>query len=125
MAQRTITIQGKTYDLDPGSFTNKEGMDIERVCDMTFDQWNTQLAEGSMLAMTALVWVLQKRDNPTLRFSDVTFTVSDLSSVVGTADDDDVTAPAQEVVPGGNAAEFTAADPTPAPEVSTDGASAI
>lgn len=120
MAQRQIILQGKTYDVDAGSFTNKEGMDVERVCDMTFDQWNIQLAAGSMLAMTALVWILQKRENPNLRFSDVTFTLSEFTTVGG---DDDTVAESSEVVPGGTAAEFDASDPTPAPEVSTDGAS--
>lgn len=126
MAVREIHIHGKSYEIDATTFTNKEGMDIERVTDMTFDQWNERLAAGSMLAMTALVWILLKRDEPTLRFSEVEFTLADLlgSPDEGSFTKDESDGPSGEFVPGGATAEFDAANPTSAPVPSTDGAPA-
>jgi len=122
MASRTITVKGVDYTFDAADITNDEGMAIEKAVGTTFDQWNENLAAGSMLAMTALVWLLQRRDNPGLKIQDVHFKVGDLA-FKGGEDDADASGASTEVVPGGTRAEFDPADPTPAPSPSTDGAS--
>lgn len=61
------------FDFDPNKMTNVEGMAIEKVTGMTFGEWTESLKTGSMTAQTALVWVIQKRQNPTLRFGEVEF----------------------------------------------------
>ena len=69
-----ITVDGEVLQLDENlRITNVEGMDIERVTGMLFPEWAQALTKGSMLAQTALVWVLRKRVDENLRFSDVVF----------------------------------------------------
>lgn len=75
-----VEVDGKTYGFDPERFLNVELMAIERVTGMTSLAWQNALNEGSMLAATALVWILQKRhDDPALQFDDVVFESSSLS----------------------------------------------
>jgi hypothetical protein len=117
-----IQVADVTYDFDPADLTNDEGIAVEKVMNCTFDQWNTKLAEGSMQAMTALVWLLQRRDNPALRYSDVHFKMGDVKAV--TDDDGEAVDPAAvaELVPGGKLAEVPNSpevDSTPVEEAST------
>lgn len=124
MASRTIEVQGVAYTFDAADITNDEGMAIEKAVGTTFDKWNENLAAGSMLAMTALVWLLQRRDSPGLKIQDVHFKVGDLAFKGEDGDEEtDASRPVTEVVAGGTRAEFDPADPTPAPSPSTDGAS--
>jgi hypothetical protein len=53
-------------------------MDIEKVTGGTFGDWSTLLEKGSMLALTAMVWIIQRRDNPQLKFSEVNFEIGSL-----------------------------------------------
>jgi len=81
-----VTVDGKTYEFHEDRLTNVEGMAVEKVTGWTFGEWieglNKKNAEGhpvpSMLALTALIWVIQKRDEPSLRFSQVEFAVASL-----------------------------------------------
>lgn len=51
---------------------------IEGVTSMTFVQWGQALLNGSTICGRALVWVLLKRENPALRFREVSYPVGDL-----------------------------------------------
>lgn len=62
----------------PDRIMSTEAEAIEKVTGMTFGQWGQALMNGSSLASRALVWVLRKREEPTLRFRDVDFAVGDL-----------------------------------------------
>ena len=73
-----ITVQGVTHEFDLEDFTNVEAMAIERALSMSFGDFGQALANGSASALTGLVWVIQKRDNPSLRFGDVSFTFGEL-----------------------------------------------
>jgi hypothetical protein len=60
-----------------------------------------------MQAMTALVWLLQRKDNPGLRISDVHFKMGDIKPI---KEDDEVEDPdnptvVAELVPGGKTAD--------------------
>ena len=66
-------IDGETVEFDTERITNVEGMAIERVTGMLFGEWGELLNKGSMLAITALVWIIRKRQDPPLRFDDVLF----------------------------------------------------
>jgi hypothetical protein len=91
-----LTIEGEAFDFDPQKLTNVEGMAIENVTGMLFGEWADALTKGSMLAQTALVWVVKKRKEPTLRFGDVSF---DLSSISIQEDPADPKEPAEDSVP--------------------------
>lgn len=73
-----ITVDGTPYEFDMDRMTNVEGMAVERVTGMLFSEWAETLRNGSMLALTALVWVIQKRTNPPLRFQDVSYEMAGL-----------------------------------------------
>lgn len=73
-----LSVDGRVYEFDQDRLTNVECMAIEKVTGLTFGEWADALQKRSMLAVTALVWVVRKRDEPTLRFSDVEFNVASL-----------------------------------------------
>lgn len=74
-----LTVDGEAYEFDFDRITNVEAMEIQKISGMKFGEWIKALSEeGDMLAMTALVYVVQKRREPTLRFDDVTFTLGGL-----------------------------------------------
>lgn len=68
----TIVVDGEELVFS-GKLRAKEVMAIEHATGLTMDQWSTQLQSGSMSALVALVWLLQRRVNPTLKYSDVDF----------------------------------------------------
>lgn len=81
----TLTIQGVEYSFDEGDISNREAMAIERTTGVTFGEFGKLLEQGSMLGLTALVWTVQRRTNPTLKFGDVDFKLGDVDVV--TTDD--------------------------------------
>jgi hypothetical protein len=69
----------KTWEkFRPGKMMTTEAEVVEKVTGMTFVAWGQALMEGSTLAGRALVWVLLKREDPTLRFRDVVYSVDSL-----------------------------------------------
>lgn len=72
-----ITVKGEPFDLDAGSLTNKELMDLERATGMTFGEWQEALGKMSMLAVTGAVWLVLRKSNPKLKFDDVEFNFED------------------------------------------------
>ena len=84
-----ITVDGELFEFDMDRMTNVEGMAVERATGMLFSEWAAALEKGSMLAITALVWVIQKRANPPLKFVDVSY---EMSSLVVDQDEDEAEA---------------------------------
>lgn len=60
--------RGTKYGLDEEKLTFAEARAVERACGMTFDKLRDQ---GGVTAMQAMVWVAMKREQPTLRFTDL------------------------------------------------------
>lgn len=79
-----ITVEGTSYDFDPTKIHNVEAMAVEKATGMMFAEWGEALSKGSALAQTALIWIVQKRVNPSLAFDAVSF---DMASVQ--VDDED------------------------------------
>jgi len=102
-----ITVGDKKYVFDPDRVRNDEAMAIEKACGCTFTQWINQVTEGSVTAFTALVWILQRRENPKTKFSDVCFEMGDF--------DVDIEADVEE----DDAASVDAENPTRDEEAST------
>jgi hypothetical protein len=71
-----ITVSGIAYEYDSSKLMLSEARAIEKVCGCTFQEWSERLQTGSMEALAALIWLVQKRDNPELRFSDVDFEIN-------------------------------------------------
>jgi hypothetical protein len=72
-----IVIEGETLHFN-GKIKAREAMDIESVSGMSFEQWGTALQAGSISALVGLIYMLKKRVNPTIKFSDVDFDLTDL-----------------------------------------------
>lgn len=78
MPASKVTVDGAEYDFDFDSITNKEATAIEIALGVSFKRWGELLQEGYMSATTALVWTIQKRTDPALRFDAVEFKIVDL-----------------------------------------------
>jgi hypothetical protein len=73
-----VSIGEESHVFDQRKMLNTEAMAIERVTGGTTTEWQEMLARGSVLAMTALVWVIRKRKEPNLQFAKVEFSASDV-----------------------------------------------
>jgi hypothetical protein len=72
----TIIFKGETFTFDPGKFMNVELMHLEQVSrkigyPLTSGQWQDELNEMGMTALTLLVYMLKKRQNPKFQFEDM------------------------------------------------------
>ena len=78
---------GRVFNLaGTDTLLNTEAMAIERATGWEMADFLAKLGKQSVLAMTAFVWVMAKRMEPTLRFDDVEFSFDALEK---TEDDDE------------------------------------
>jgi hypothetical protein len=83
-----ITVADKTYDWDWATLRNVDAIAVERETGWSVLEWQRELARDSAIAFTALVWIVQRRDSPALRFEDVDFVIGDVDvEQVGRPDD--------------------------------------
>lgn len=70
-----LRVGDKVYEFDQSRMMNVELNLIEREIGMTGMEWQDALNRGSSLAMTGLVWILERRygPNPRVRFADIVF----------------------------------------------------
>lgn len=74
----TITVRGKSYEFDLLEITAAEATAVEKATGLNgFAWWKSLANEPSVEAIHGLLFVLQRRDDPRLRFEDVQFTVAD------------------------------------------------
>jgi hypothetical protein len=67
----------RTFQFHPGKLTSPEAEAVEEVGGeswSTFDGWGSKFLNGSRKAYRAALWVMLKRENPTLKFRDVIVT---------------------------------------------------
>lgn len=67
-----------SWDFDPDKLLSPECMTIERMTGQTYAEWLDALGRGSMGAVHALLYVLMKRDRPTLAADQVQFSLSEV-----------------------------------------------
>lgn len=91
-----IRIDGVVYPLG-GGIRFQEGVAIEKVTGLTIAEWETAVESGSLQSLGALVWVLMKRQEPTLAWRDVDFDLDSLAWL--DADGNEVTGEAEQPVP--------------------------
>jgi hypothetical protein len=68
----------KKWDFRPDKLMNAEAEAIERLTKMTYGQWSEAVTEGSVLAIHGLLYVLLKREVPTLKWDQVQFSMSEV-----------------------------------------------
>lgn len=76
----------KSWPFNPKKLMNAEAEAIERQTGMTFSEWEDRVTRGSITATHALLWVLLKRDVPTLKYDEVVFNASEVALLL---DDDE------------------------------------
>jgi hypothetical protein len=77
MGQRVL-IDGKVLDLDMEKLLNVEVIAMTKVTKLKFTELTAALGEMDMEALTAFLWIVRKRDEPELRYSDVTFSLGSI-----------------------------------------------
>jgi hypothetical protein len=71
-------VDPKSWDFDPNKLMNPEAEAIERLTGMTYGEWLQALGKSSMLALHGLLYVMLKREIPTLKWDDVQFSMSEV-----------------------------------------------
>lgn len=75
-----ISVEGRVFTFDEDEAENTELMAIEDATGLTITEWSDAVNRGSMRAITALVWILRRRDGePDLAYGDVTFKAASLA----------------------------------------------
>lgn len=68
----------KEWRFEPRKLMSPEAEAIEKVTRWTFQEFSSKFLAGSMLAYRAVVWIMLKRENPPLRFDDVSICLDDV-----------------------------------------------
>lgn len=76
----------RSWDFAPDRLLNVEAIAIEKVTGLTLAGLMAGIKASSMTAITGLLWVLLKRGEPSLRFEQVQFSLSEVDFEV---DDDE------------------------------------
>lgn len=82
-----LAYAGKTYLFGEAVADNVELMDLENVMGVPLGDWADMLNRGSVRAVTALVWLMRRRDEPALAFADVRFRMTEVSLEMLSGDD--------------------------------------
>jgi len=82
-----ITVNGTQYEFDQNSLTNREAMAIEKVTGWTFTEWAAKMGDGSAVALTAMIWTIQRREDPKVKFDEVEFSYADLEAELEVVDE--------------------------------------
>ena len=86
-----ITVADKSHDWDWSTLRNVDAIAVERETGWSVAEWQRELARDSAIAFTALVWLVQRRDAPELRFEDVDYAIGEVKveAVTKPGDDED------------------------------------
>lgn len=80
-----ISVDGKTYNYDPGKLMLSEARQLQAATGQTLVQWQRGLNDLDADSVAGLVWLLRKREGePELQFGEVEF---DLGSFEASEDD--------------------------------------
>lgn len=69
----------REWDFNPGKMISPEMGLIERVTGMLFPEWVDAFGKGSVTAIHAFLFVMLKRETPSLKPDDVVFVMDDVS----------------------------------------------
>lgn len=71
-------IEPRRWEFQPYKLMSPEAELIERRTGMAFSDWARVVTEGSMIALRALLFVLLKRTDPTLKWEQLQFSMSEV-----------------------------------------------
>lgn len=76
--QPTGDSEPQIYQWDPQKLLNAEMEAIERVTGYNFSEFTARVLQGNAKCRRAALWVMLKRQHPTMKFDDVKFTWNEL-----------------------------------------------
>lgn len=68
----------KEWEFEPAKLMSPECIAIEKLTGLTFSEWAESVKKGSVRSMHAYLWVLLKRESPTLQPKEVQFSPSEV-----------------------------------------------
>lgn len=68
----------KRWEFAPDRLLSPEAVAIERLTKLTFAEWEDAALRGSVSALHAFLYVMLKRDNPTLKPAEVVFSMKEI-----------------------------------------------
>lgn len=66
------------FEISPQDVLNVEAIAVKKKTGLDFQPWMEALAQFNAEALTAFVWIAKKRQEPTLRFEDVSFAMGSI-----------------------------------------------
>lgn len=73
-----VTLADETWEFSEDTADSSELVDLENATGWTTGEWQDAVNRGSMRGLVALVWMLRRRNQPSLALNDVRFRVGDL-----------------------------------------------
>jgi hypothetical protein len=64
---------GDKWEISPDTILNVEAIMVKRKIGLDFQPWMEALQSFNAEAVTALVWIARKRQEPTVKFEDISF----------------------------------------------------
>lgn len=83
-----ISVDGEVYEFDTNRILNTEAIALQKVTGMTVAEWGKACDAGDAYALTAMVWLVWRRNGRDVPFDDVEFDLNSLE-----AKDDEVPDP--------------------------------
>ena len=71
-------LDPREWEFEPRKLMSPECIAIEKLTGLTLQEWQESVKKGSVRSMHAYLWVLLKRDNPTLQPKEVAFSPSEV-----------------------------------------------
>lgn len=68
----------QSWNYDPDKLMTPEAEAIEKVTGMTFGEWTEAVVKSGHRATRALLWIYLKRQRPTLKFDQVSYSMSEV-----------------------------------------------
>lgn len=75
-------VEPREWDFSPEKLMSPEAEAIERLTGMTFGEWAEAVRKGSITALHGLLYVMLKRQSPTMKYDEVQFNLSELDFVL-------------------------------------------
>ena len=76
-----VRVGDDEYEFDFANPSIRDAREIEKQFQGTFSEWAAAVRSGSMMALTCLVYVLEKKAGHAVRFDDIDFRIGDLEII--------------------------------------------
>ncbi len=81
-------IGDELYDMDPTVWPNADVSSVQRALGCGLSKFMERMEEMDVDAIQAMIWVLRRRQDPSLRLDGVSFTIREFTENIELTDDD-------------------------------------